>query len=64
VNELNKTTKDLKIKVETVKKITKEDHSENRKPRKEVNSHGCKQNRQKRRGKRENLRCRKYHSKH
>ena len=46
------------------KEITKGDHSGNRKPRKEVKSHWCKDNKQNTRDRRENIRYRRYHRKH
>ena len=56
--ELNKTTQDPKIEVETKKDTTKGDSSGDRKPRKEVRSYRCKHHQQNTRDRRENLRCR------
>jgi hypothetical protein len=61
VKELNKSIQDLKMEVETIKKITKGDNSGDRKPRKEVRSKHQQQNI---RNRRENLRHRRYHRKH
>ena len=62
--ELNKTTQDPKIEVETKKDTTKGDSSGDRKPRKEVRSYRCKHHQQNTRDRRENLRCRRFHRKH
>ena len=64
VNKLNKTIQDLKIKMETIKKITKGDNTGNRKPRKEIRSHGRKHYQEITRDKRESLRGRRYNRKH
>ena len=56
--ELNKTTQDPNIEVETKKDTTKGDNSGDRKPRKEVRSYRCKHHQQNTRDRRENLRCR------
>jgi hypothetical protein len=62
VKELNKTTQDLKIKIEPIiyKEITKGDNPGNRKPRKEIRSHRCKHHQQNIRDRREKLKCRRY----
>jgi hypothetical protein len=41
MKELNKTIQDLKMEREAIKKITKEDNTGDRKPRKEIKSHRC-----------------------
>jgi hypothetical protein len=64
VKELNKTIKNLKMEKKNNKEITKVDNPGDRKPRKEIGSHRCKHHRQKKRDRRENLRCRRYHRKH
>jgi hypothetical protein len=64
VKELNKTTQDLKLEVETIKKITKRDNSGDRNPRKEIRSHRCKNHQQNTRDRKENLRCRICHREH
>jgi hypothetical protein len=46
------------------KEIIKGDNPRVRKPRKKVRSHTCKHHQQNTRGRRENLRCRRYHRKH
>jgi hypothetical protein len=65
VKELNKTNQDRKMYVETLKKMNARGHnSGNRKARKEVRSHRCKNHQQNARDRRENLRCRRRHRKH
>jgi hypothetical protein len=64
VKELSKTTQDLKMEIETKKEITKRDNPGNRKPRKEIRCHRCKHHQQNTRDRRENLRGRRYHTKH
>jgi hypothetical protein len=65
VKELNKTINKLKMEVETIKTSQREgDNSGDRKSRKEVRSHRCKHYQQNTRGRRENLRYRRYHRKH
>jgi hypothetical protein len=61
--EMNKIIQDLKMEIEK-KKITKGDNPEDRKPRKEIESHRCKHHQQNTGDRRENLRCRRYHKKH
>jgi hypothetical protein len=63
VKELNKTIQDLKMEIETIKK-SQRDNPGDRKPRKEISSYRCKHHQQYTRGRRENLRCRRYHRKH
>jgi hypothetical protein len=59
VKKLNITIQDLKIKIKTIKKITKRDNPEDGKPRKEIRSHSCKYHQENTRDRRENVRCRK-----
>jgi hypothetical protein len=63
VKELNKTIQDLKLEVKIIKESQRETTLK-RKLRKEVRSQGYKHNQQNMRGRRENLRCGRYHRKH
>ena len=51
------------MEIETMKE-TKGDNPEDRNPRKEFRSHGCKHYQQSTKDRRENLRCRRYHRKY
>jgi hypothetical protein len=62
--EMNKTIQDLKNGTRHNKEITKGDNPRDRKPRKEIRSHRSKHHQHNIRERRENLRCRRYHSKH
>jgi hypothetical protein len=42
VKELNKTIQNLKLEIETIKKITMRDNPGVRKPRKKIRRHSCK----------------------
>ena len=46
VKELNKTIQDLKMEIETIKKKSKGNNPEDRKPRKVIRSHRCKHHQQ------------------
>jgi hypothetical protein len=46
VKKLNKTIQNLKMEIETIKKIIKQDNTGDRKPRKETRSHRCKHHQQ------------------
>jgi hypothetical protein len=43
---MNKTIQDIKMEIETIKKITMGDNLEDRKPRKDTRSHTCKHHQQ------------------
>jgi hypothetical protein len=60
---MNKTTQDLEMEIETIKKSQRETTLV-RKPRKEIRSHRPKHHQQSTRNRRENLRGRRYHAKH
>ena len=62
--ELNKTTQDPKIEVETKKDTTKGDSSGDRNHRKEIMSHRFEHHQQKTSDGSENLRCRRFLRKH
>jgi hypothetical protein len=65
VMELNKAIQDLKMEVEKKNKENpKGDNSGDRKPRNEIRSHRCEQHQENTRNGRENLRCRRFHTKH
>jgi prefoldin subunit 5 len=64
VKELNKTIKDLKMEIETIKKSQRETTLEIEKTKKEIRSHRCKHHQYNTRDRRENLRGRRYHRKH
>jgi hypothetical protein len=64
VKEKNKTIQDLKMEIESTKKSQRETTLDIEKPRKEIRNHGCKNDKQNTRDKRENLRCRRYYRKH
>jgi hypothetical protein len=63
--EMNKTIQDLKMEIETIKKIQREiDSPGDRKHRKDIRTPRCKHHQQNTRDRRANLRCRRYHRKH
>jgi hypothetical protein len=66
VKELNKTSQDLKMEVETIKISQRDKTLEKEILGKEIRSHICKHHQQndETRDERENLRCKRYHRKH